>query len=123
MTRKVSSLLYSANHNTYRRSAMAEASVADFTLVINQQIKNQWQTQVRLRHVETLLEVSLSPTNFYDLSKLRLHKYFSLMAQLINKIVSLNKKALKHYLCRRKRAYPVSAFTVVYPFLKLNLLA
>ena len=74
---------------------MAEASVADFILVINQQIKNQCQTQVRLRHVETLLEVSLSTTNFYDLSKTPLHEYFSLMAQLINELVSLNEKSLK----------------------------
>ena len=74
---------------------MANSSLADFASFINQQIKNQCQTQVRLRHVETLLEVCLTTTNFYDLSKSHLQEYFSLMAQLVNELVSLNEKSLK----------------------------
>ena len=74
---------------------MANRSLADFSLLINQQIENQRQIEVHLWYLDALLAVCLSATNFYQVPQHHLHDYFSLVAHLIKETTTLNQQSLK----------------------------
>jgi hypothetical protein len=74
---------------------MGNYSLADFVLLLNQQIDVQRQMEVRLWGLEALLTVCLA-VNFHDISKSILQSYFSVVSDLIHDLITINQINLSH---------------------------
>lgn len=75
---------------------MADHSLADFVLFLNQQIDVQRQIAAPLWGLDALLTVCLVTISFYNLSKNNLHHCFSGVSDLFREIIGINQTILSH---------------------------
>lgn len=77
---------------------MANLTIADLALFRNRQIQVNEKIALGLWHLEALLMVALTTSNFFELTKSTMHYYFSVVADLIKEIVQLNQANLLNLL-------------------------
>ena len=73
---------------------MAIISVSDFSSFINQQIQAQEQIKACLWRLKALITVTVMMNNFYELSRVILHNYFSIATDLIEEAAKANQTSL-----------------------------
>ena len=77
---------------------MADNRVSDFSSFINQQIRAQEQVETCLWKLEALIAVALTTDDFYDLTDIILHNYFSIAGDLIETAAKANQISLDELL-------------------------
>ena len=72
---------------------MAESSLSDFTILINQQILNSEQLNTCLTKVEALVTLGMN-ARYQDLSENILYEYFWVLSDFLKEALQLNDETL-----------------------------
>lgn len=83
---------------------MADNSVSDFSSFINHQIRAQEEIETCLWKLEALIVAPVTSGDFYGLSKLILHNYFSVLSDLIEAASKANEESLSELLRQKNGA-------------------
>lgn len=80
---------------------MGNTRLNEVSPLINQQIAFQEKVQTCLCKLEALIAVVVLTDNFYDLPKIYLHNYFSVIGDLIEESMEANQQSLHEMSCKK----------------------